>query len=138
MDYNEQVDFLNECTLKYEKGESSISDKEFDTLLRKVRKTELLTGFIREDSPTVIIASSKGRVNHPTPMYSMKDAFTNIEIKKWLSITLANEYIIMPKFDGISLNLLYEKGRLVRAITRGDGRTGEDVTFKVRYIKGIP
>jgi len=72
----------------------------------------------------------------------MEDVFTTEEVQEWLDRTVKNvgesSYFCEPKFDGASMNLLYENGKLVRAITRGDGVVGEEVTDNVRTIRSVP
>ncbi|MDQ1326075.1 MAG: ligase, partial [Campylobacterota bacterium] len=82
------------------------------------------------------------KAKHIRRMWSMEDVFSKEEVAQWLARVEKNagrcEYFCEPKFDGASMNLLYEKGKLVRAITRGDGIVGEDVTDNVRTIRSVP
>src|SRR5690606_31740929 len=84
---------------------------------------------------------------HVEPMYSLDNAFSIEGVEAWgeriakgLELSDAGEVELLCelKIDGLAIALLYEKGRLVRAATRGDGRTGEDVTLNVRTIAGVP
>jgi DNA ligase (NAD+) len=123
------------------------SDEEYDRLYRIVKKYENENpDKIHPDSPTQkvggMISDSFVKKNHLTPMWSQQDIFTEDELVKWfdkISSTYGNlSYTCEPKFDGLSLNLIYDKGILVSAITRGDGKIGEDVTTNARTIKTIP
>ncbi|MDD2400234.1 MAG: NAD-dependent DNA ligase LigA, partial [Sulfurovum sp.] len=82
------------------------------------------------------------KAEHIKQMWSMEDVFSKEEVEEWLARVEKNvgkcEYFCEPKFDGASMNLLYEKGRLIRAITRGDGVIGEDVTDNIRTIRSVP
>ncbi len=76
-------------------------------------------------------------------MLSLDNAFSFEELQTWAErvereVGAGAHYLTELKIDGLAINLLYEKGRLVRALTRGDGRTGEDVTNNVRTIEGVP
>ena len=82
-------------------------------------------------------------VDHVERMLSLDNAFSFEELQTWAErvereVGAGAHYLTEPKIDGLAINLLYEKGRLVRALTRGDGRTGEDVTNNVRTIEGVP
>ena len=134
----------------YLEDASDIPDAEYDAL-----KDELLTledqhpELVQSDSPTqsVGIAPSPlfAAVAHRTPMMSLDKVTTLEEILAWgarLQRILAPEsgspFVCEPKIDGLSISLTYERGRLVRGATRGDGRVGEDVTPNVRTLKSIP
>ncbi len=82
------------------------------------------------------------KAKHPSRMWSMEDVFSQDELKEWLNriskITPIERFYVEPKFDGASLNLLYENGKLIQAITRGDGVEGEDVTNNAKTILSIP
>ncbi len=79
---------------------------------------------------------------HRSRMWSLEDIFNSTDLEKWLERVkkLADNvsYYCEPKYDGASLNLLYDKGELVQAITRGDGSVGEDVTQNAKTIRSIP
>ena len=126
-----------------------ISDAEYDRLFRELveletKHPELAT----PDSPTRRVgaraARGFGAVKHRVPMTSMDNAFNDEQAREWdrrCRQGLEREtvtYTAEPKFDGASVSLRYEKGKLVLAGTRGDGTTGEDVTANVRTIKTVP
>ena len=128
-----------------------ISDAEYDQMLLELRKLEeqhpeLLT----PDSPTQqvgagMLETSFEKVTHPTRMYSLGNAFNQEDIAS-LEDSIARglgksgpfEYALEYKIDGLSINLLYEDGVLVRGLTRGDGFVGEDVTQNLLAIADIP
>ena len=116
-----------------------ISDAEYDRLMRELQELERRhPELVTPDSPTqrvgAVPRTAFGAVRHVVAMLSLDNAFSEGEVAEFdrrvrerLSVEEA-AYHAAPKFDGLSLSLRYEAGRLVRAGTRGDGRTGEDVT----------
>ncbi|MBS4406737.1 NAD-dependent DNA ligase LigA [Campylobacter vulpis] len=128
----------------YEKDEPLASDEEYDLLIREIRAFEEENpSLISKDSPTQKIAptiqSQFKKSKHLSKMWSMEDVFDEEELRAWAKRAKCEEgFFIEPKFDGASLNLLYEKGSLVRAATRGDGEMGEDVSLNVKEIANIP
>ncbi|MDQ7085418.1 MAG: NAD-dependent DNA ligase LigA [Sulfurovum sp.] len=123
------------------------TDEEYDELYHAVLDYETMYPEERaEDSPTLRVggmvreAFSKG--THIKRMWSMEDVFTLSQVQEWLDRTHkkveSSGYFCEPKFDGASMNLLYEKGVLVSAITRGDGLIGENVTDNVRTMHSVP
>ncbi len=132
----------------YVKDDPTLSDADFDTRMRRLEELEEEVPDLRTpDSPTQKVGGSVSTeftaVDHLEPMESLDNAFSYEELETW-SARLARDGITDPAFlcelkvDGLAINLLYEKGRLVRALTRGDGRTGEDVTPNVKTIDPIP
>jgi DNA ligase (NAD+) len=132
----------------YVRDSPIISDGEFDTLLKKLEALEEAHPDLRTaDSPTQLIgggfATEFTAVDHLERMLSLDNVFDTDEMRTWISKVEAEtggdlHYLCEVKIDGVALNLVYEKGRLVRAATRGDGRTGEDVTLNARTIDDIP
>ncbi len=126
-----------------------ISDAEYDRLMRELRELERrYPELATPDSPTQRVGAAArtgfGAVRHVVAMLSLDNAFSEEEVAEFdrrvrerLSVEEVS-YHAAPKFDGLSLSLRYEAGRLVRAGTRGDGRTGEDVTANVRTIRNVP
>ena len=123
------------------------TDEEYDKLYHEVLEYETLhPEEMVADSPTKRVGGvvrdefTKGK--HIKRMWSMEDVFATSELQEWLDRTVKNvgktPYFCEPKFDGASMNLLYEDGILVRAITRGDGTVGEEVTDNVRTIRSVP
>jgi DNA ligase (NAD+) len=139
--------------LYYEKDQSEIDDAEYDALRQRNRDIEAqFPHLIRQDSPSRKIGAEPApgfkEVEHKVPMLSLDNAFTREDIIKWLDEirnylllkdkTIAIDLNCELKIDGLSCSLLYEKGKLVRAATRGNGFKGEDVTANVVTIKDIP
>ncbi len=132
----------------YVRDAPTLSDAEFDEKMRRLEELEEQFPDLRTpDSPTQIVGGAVSTdfapVEHLERMMSLDNAFSTDELAAWAAriereeITDA-EFLCELKVDGLAINLLYEDGRLVRAATRGDGRTGEDVTPNVRTIDNIP
>jgi DNA ligase (NAD+) len=126
-----------------------IADAEYDGLMRELLTIEREHPELQTpDSPTQRVgappAAAFAEVRHAEPMLSLDNAFTDTDLEDFVrrvSQRLAQEnprLVMEPKLDGLAVNLLYEQGVLVRAATRGDGRTGEDITANVRTICSIP
>ena len=134
----------------YEHDDPEIPDADYDRLLAELRALEEAhPELVSADSPTQRIG---GRPNpvftpvaHTVPMMSLHNAFDRNELRAWaervqrrLGDQQVGAYAVEPKFDGLAVSVLYREGRMVRAATRGDGRTGEDVTGNVATIAGLP
>ena len=126
-----------------------ISDAAFDQLMNQLKKLEAEhPALITPDSPTQRVGGKprEGVVKaaHSSPMLSLDNTYSVDELRNWerrvheLSGRKDIDYVCELKLDGMSLALLYENGRLVRGITRGDGSVGEDVTLNVRTVRSIP
>jgi len=131
----------------YEDDNPIATDEEYDSLYKLVKEYENTTKVTPpRNSPTINIGaeakSSVMKSNHLSQMWSQKDIFDTTELKKWLNSrkTPSNtmSYLCEPKYDGASLNLIYEHGVLQKAITRGNGLIGEDVTSNASVINSIP
>lgn len=128
----------------------TVSDYDYDQLYAELLKIEKdPSGLDLSDSPSQRVGGSPlgsfEKVAHRRPMLSLANSYSPDDIvefdervRKFLKTEKTIEYFAEPKFDGLSMELVYENGALVRAITRGDGSTGEDVTQNVRTIKSIP
>ncbi|WP_127554099.1 NAD-dependent DNA ligase LigA [Actinoplanes sp. OR16] len=126
----------------------TIADAEFDVLLRELQALEEEFPALRTpDSPTQTVggtfSSDFASVDHIERMMSLDNVFNTDELAAWAERTVRDaggpvRFLCELKVDGLAINLTYEKGRLVRGATRGDGRTGDDVTPNVRAIQGIP
>ena len=147
--YNELVKLLNKANYEYHvmDNATTLTDEEYENYLREVYEIEdTHPEWKRSDSPTTkvggIILDKFEKVTHNIPMMSLQDVFNEDEIIHFDEIIREKisepKYVCELKIDGLSVSLLYEKGRLVRAATRGDGRTGEDITHNARTIKDIP
>ncbi len=124
-----------------------ITDEEYDKLYHEVvAYEEENPNEILIDSPTQrvgdVISEGFTKESHLSRMWSLEDAFDNDGLQKWLEKTYKLDknvtFYCEPKYDGASLNLIYEDGRLVRGVTRGDGSVGELITQNVKTIKSIP
>lgn len=137
--------------LYYNEDNPIISDMEYDGLLRKLKEMEKEYPALLEIdvSPTEKIggtASNKfSKVEHKVPMLSLSNTYNIDEIedfdkrvKKIINFSEKIEYILELKLDGLSISLIYENGNLARAVTRGDGKIGEDVTENIMEIESIP
>ncbi|WP_146954742.1 NAD-dependent DNA ligase LigA [Cellulomonas soli] len=134
----------------YVRDAPTVSDAEYDARMRELEALEAAHHGLRTpDSPTQRVGgtfSTEFRsVDHVERMLSLDNAFSAEDIAAWadrvhrdLDQDALVHYLCELKIDGLAIALLYERGRLVRAATRGDGRTGEDVTLNVRTISTIP
>lgn len=125
----------------------SITDAEFDALLKELEKLEAQHPELREpDSPTQNVGGGFNteftQHDHIEKMMSLDNVFDNQELTAWFDRVEKEvgqvPYLCELKVDGLAINLLYENGILVRGLTRGNGVTGEDVTLNVKTIKGLP
>ncbi|HET8960699.1 NAD-dependent DNA ligase LigA, partial [Nocardioides sp.] len=132
----------------YVLDDPTLSDADFDQRLRALEALEDEFPELRTpDSPTQKVGGAVSTeftaVDHLRRMESLDNAFTYDELESWYA-RLGRDGVTEPdllcelKVDGLAINLLYEQGRLVRALTRGDGRTGEDVTPNVKTIDAVP
>jgi DNA ligase (NAD+) len=133
----------------YVKDAPVVSDAEFDALMRELEALEEEYPALRTpDSPTQKVGGTYSNefaeVEHLERMLSLDNAFTEAELDTWAE-RVARElgsqeyhFLCELKVDGTAVNLVYEQGRLIRAATRGDGRTGEDITANARTIAEIP
>lgn len=135
--------------LYYEKNEPKVSDAEFDRLMKELGMLEREhPEFASKKSPTQKVGGTPQKefktVQHFVPMLSIDNTYSKEELKSFDERVRKNlpgeaqEYVVEIKIDGVSLSLLYEKGKLTRAATRGDGQSGDDVTENIRTLKDIP
>ena len=125
----------------------SITDAAFDKLLKELEALEAKHPQLLEpDSPSLGVgggfATTFDQHDHIEKMMSLDNVFDNDELATWFDRvekeSPSPEYLCELKVDGLAINLLYENGQLTRALTRGNGVTGEDVTLNVKTIKGLP
>ncbi len=145
---DELVKILNKASYEYYTLDNpSITDQEYDSLMDELIKLETNNpSLVRVDSPTVRIGgeviSEFKKVTHNVPMMSLGDIFNEEELidfdEKVKKVVSDPDYVCELKIDGLSVSLIYENGKLVRAATRGDGTVGEDITHNVRTIKNVP
>ena len=135
--------------LYYVVDDPEISDLEFDKLMQQLKDLEAQhPELIRADSPTQRVGGKPRegfvKVPHSSPMLSLDNTYSEKELRDWerriheLSGRSEVDYVCELKLDGMSLALIYEDGKLVRGITRGDGSVGEDVTLNVRTVRSVP
>ena len=139
---------INECNLKYfGKGDSSLSDYEYDCLLDELIKLEeKYPQFKLKNSPTSTLGDINVngfvKVNHKVPMLSLKKTYSYEEINTFLDNIEKNNsnitYVCELKLDGVSIDANYINGTLKSLSTRGDGNVGDDITFNKTYIKNLP
>ncbi len=124
-----------------------ISDSEFDKLWRELVALEEAHPELRDPhSPTLEVGggleTTFEQSDHLKPMMSLDNVFDGAEFEAWTERVLkevsAPTWLCELKIDGLAINLLYQKGKLTKALTRGNGKTGEDVTLNVKTIKGVP
>ena len=130
-----------------------IADAEYDQLIHRLRQIEgEHPEMVAADSPTQQVGGAPSKafdpVQHIQRLYSLEDVFNLSELRTWYERAVASlaqlrgdepvRWLVEVKIDGLAINLLYRRGELVRAVTRGDGITGEDVTHNVRTIEAIP
>ncbi len=144
--------------LYYVENKPEISDRRFDELMKELEELETAhPDLVTPDSPTQRVGGEPiagfATVEHAVPMLSIDNTYDEDELRRWhervrreLGVEseggLFNrsdlQYVCDPKIDGVAISLRYESGRLARAVTRGDGRHGDDVTANVRTIRAIP
>lgn len=145
---DELIRIINEADYNYHTLDNpTITDQEYDKYLRELFDLEEEhPELVRSDSPTQHaggkVIDEFLKVQHKIPMMSLSDVFSESEIfafdERIRSAGINPHYMCELKIDGLSVSLLYEKGKFVRAATRGDGTTGEDITHNAMTIKSIP
>ena len=146
--YLNKIELLKKWAYTYFVEDNPIAtDEEYDKLYHEVLEyEENHPNNIASDSPTKrvggVIRDEFTKAKHIEPMWSMEDVFTPNEVQEWIDRVIKNigevNYFCEPKFDGASMNLLYKNGELIKAITRGDGLIGEEVTDNVKTIRSVP
>ncbi len=135
--------------LYYVEARPEISDQEYDTLYKELEALEeQYPQWCSPESPTQRVGGEPlkafGTVRHAVPMMSLDNTYNFEELRKFdervrkLVGAALFEYVVEPKVDGVSVSLRYEQGKLVVAATRGDGRSGDDITANVRTIRAVP
>jgi len=146
--YDELIKIINEADYNYHTLDNpTITDQEYDKYLRELFELEYAYPEIkRNDSPTQRaggkVLDGFEKVTHKIPMLSLSNVFNESEIlsfdERIRKEKINPKYVCELKIDGLSVSLQYEKGRLVKAATRGDGTIGEDITNNVKTIKTVP
>ncbi|MGI9457295.1 MAG: NAD-dependent DNA ligase LigA [Aeoliella sp.] len=140
----------------YVDAEPTISDRDYDRLLQQLKDLEQAhPNLITPDSPTQRVGGEPiaefETLAHARPMLSIDNSYDPAELRRWATrclkklefsesadLAMDGGYLVEPKIDGIAVSLRYEAGHLVRALTRGDGQRGDDVTQNVRTVRSIP
>src|SRR5271155_4296421 len=149
-----QVEKLRETLRHHERlyyvlDQPAVSDAEYDALMGELRGLETEhPELLAPDSPTQRVGGKPRegfvKVAHSAPMLSLDNTYSEDELRDWerrvheLTGRSDVDYVCELKLDGMSLALIYEAGKLVRGITRGDGSVGEDVTLNVRTVRSVP
>jgi DNA ligase (NAD+) len=151
------VEIRRHDDLYYQEDSPEIRDDEYDGLRRELIELETrFPSLLQPDSPTQHVgtapATGFATADHRSPMLSLDNAMTTDEMRAF-AIRVAKglaqsnpskvegnevDYVAEPKLDGSGIELIYKKGRFVQGLTRGDGRTGEDVTANLRHVPSIP
>lgn len=150
-EYEQIVEAVEAARSAYYMNDAPVmSDADYDALYRRLEDFEAAyPTLVRDDSPTRQVggevSSAFAPVKHASQMYSLEDVFSFDELKDWvrraessLPDATPNVWLAEVKIDGLAVSLTYRDGVLVRAATRGDGVTGEDVTHNIRTIASIP
>ena len=115
----------------YDNSASMITDAEYDQLYDKLEAIETAQGWRDHDSPTKHVGGKAGKVTHPHKLYSLRKIYDAEEIDSFMTVKL-------PKIDGANLSLIYRRGKLKMALTRGNGEMGTDVTHLASMLGGAP
>lgn len=134
----------------YVLGDLEVPDSEYDRIYNELLQLERDNpSLVTPDSPTQRVGAEPldafSKIQHKLPMLSLDNVFTEEELHAFNKRILDRldfdgklEFVAEPKLDGLAISIVYEKGKLVQAATRGDGNTGEDVTQNIRTIKSVP
>ena len=142
----ELTKILNDANYNYYvKDEPTITDQEYDKYMRELENIELeYPRYASKNSPTKRVGGEVIekflKVVRDKPMLSISDVFSEDEVRDFIRKVedeVSPEYVCEQKIDGLGVSLIYEAGKLVRGVTRGDGLVGEDITHNVRTIKSI-
>ena len=148
--YQELISIINKHNLLYHSYDSpEISDSEYDNLYKELKSIESnYPKIITTNSPSQRVGSVLldhfDKIKHDIPMLSLSNAADEYEFKDYYVRTIKSlsssnvELFAEPKFDGLAISITYINGKFDRAVTRGDGYIGEDVTQNVKTIKSIP
>jgi DNA ligase (NAD+) len=147
--WSELVDAINAARAAYYQAERpTIADDEYDQLFRELEEIERANPELASgESPTQTVGGERAEmfepVNHLVRLYSLDNAFDEDELEAWLdrvdkALGAVPSLLCEVKIDGLAVDLVYRDGTLASAATRGDGITGEDITYNMRFIEAIP
>lgn len=130
----------------YDEDDNVISDKEYDELYKELEELEKETGFVADNSPTRLVGGSVDKkflpYKHKQRLYSLDKCQSFEEFLNWEKRTEKQigsfDYTLEYKYDGLSVNVFYSGGNFVKASTRGDGITGEEITEQIKTVKELP
>ena len=134
----------------YVEAAPEISDREYDRLMERLKELEARhPELVTPDSPTQRVGERAGRIRcsrsqHRVPMLSIDNTYSVEELRKYgqrIAKLLPGEkidWVVELKIDGVAVSVIYENGRLAQAATRGDGRTGDDITHNMRTVVDVP
>ncbi len=132
MNYQELKELVKKhCHLYYDVNRPEISDQEFDRLYDTLEAFEDAQGWADYDSPTKKVGGTSGKVKHKYKLFSLRKVYDQEDINPSFKIKT-------PKVDGANISIIYVDGKMVLAMTRGDGEFGEDVTHLVKHIQNVP
>ena len=151
MDYKERISYLTDLLNKYNKAyyidnNPIVSDVEYDTLYKELEQLEKdYPEFIQNNSPTKAVGAKETlskTINHEIPMYSLDNSYSMEDIEEFYERLYKMfgkdiELTVECKMDGAALSVTYDNGRLLQVVTRGDGKSGEDIT-NTAYISNLP
>lgn len=150
LDYLKLIDTILEADYYYHvKAEPKYTDEEYDNMVKTIREYEAQhPDQVSPNSPTRRVGTPVDgfeTVKHPSPMMSLDNLFSEEELRNWTESVAKTlgvaedtlEYLIEPKYDGLAIAIQYSGGSLERAVTRGDGVQGEDVTSNIRTVMGV-
>jgi len=145
---NELIKKINQWDYEYHTLDNpSVSDQEYDSYIRELEELEAqYPEYIRDDSPLKRVGGKVldkfDKIQHTIPLFSLKDVFNEDEIiefdERVKKAGIEPNYVCELKIDGLAISLTYEKGKLIKGATRGDGIIGEDVTENIKTVKTIP
>lgn len=147
MTQKELTDKLDYASIQYYNGlTSEFSDIEFDLKLKELQVMEKESGIVYSNSPTLRVGSDiqdgfkKGE--HPYPMFTIENTYDDKGLSEWVTNMVlkhnVSKYNVSIKYDGVSCELWYLEGKLIKALTRGDKIIGDDITENVKTIKNVP
>lgn len=139
--YEQQVASLNEAADCYYAGKpTNFSDEVYDAMIDSLRRYEEANGIKNPNSPTQKVngATLQDKITHIVPMLSLRDVFNKNSLEQWLGSQPPQSWCVEEKIDGLSMEFVYNQGKLERAVTRGNGYKGVDVTSIVKEIPGLP
>jgi len=146
VEYQNAVKLLRQAAVAYYQSDDTIiDDPTYDLLLQAVARCEHNhPDWVLEpiSNQVAVGALQKGEINHASAMLSLDNVFSEDELSEWCSsrgrITPVTSFVVEPKLDGLSIGATYVDGALVHIATRGDGITGENVSFSINRIEGLP